>query len=70
MISGLFGPPEFFWKFQKVSKILNTGHFHRFNRPNDAFFYGFSIFLSQPTFGKLSKIKNLHKKEPFGRWKR
>ena len=48
IVFGLFqfflGHQNDIWKFQKVLKFLtqnsvkNTGNFHRFNRPNDAFF--------------------------------
>ena len=62
-ISFFLGHQNDIWKFQKVSKFLtrnsvkNTGNFHRFNRPNNAFFHDISIFLSQPTCGKLRKIQ-------------
>ena len=65
---GFLGHQNYFWKFQKVSKILtknsvkNTGHFSHFNRPNDAFFSLFLNFLSQPSCGKLRKIKKSPKK--------
>ena len=59
---GFLGHHNDFWKFQKLSKFLtknsvkNTGHFSRFNWPNDTFFHGFSIFHTQPTCDRVWKI--------------
>ena len=36
--------------------VKNTGHFSRLNRPNDAFFHGFSIFHTLPSCGGVWKI--------------